>query len=855
MSRPSVRVLLAVIPTLLLAGVWLGALASAATVAAGALSPLATAAGGAPAYGFPADWSLAGASLVGDEPTASVFAVNSLSNSLSFSADAACAGKAPLRARMIRLGASRARLRWHAPSAGSPLAYRVLGAGHTVGQVKGTSMVVRVVPGQHAAFTIQARYAMAPRSCAKTLQVKVAFRPPGRVQQLHILAHVSGGIRIGWRAATRGDAPLSGYRVIRDSKVVSQTHGRVFTLRLNPRYAHRVAVAAVDVDGHLGPSSNTLTIGGPGPQAVSASPGVPGDVSASDIEDEAATILWLASSPGGAQIVGYRVYCEGQLVGQTTTTSMRLPHLSSAHTYAITIGAIDAAKHESVRTPTFYLTTTHTPPDGPASLSAEHVTDTSATLSWQAGSANTGSLVGYLLFEDGQPEELVQGQSTTVTLASQRSYVFTVRAMDSAGYLSAPASNLTVVTTHTPPSTPGGLAGSEVTQHSAALTWSPSMAVSGQIVGYRVFRDGVLVGQPTTPGMTLSGLAPLSTYQVTVVAVDSLGAISEPTAPLALKTEPPTQTHGTAQAFLLASTDQSFADLQAHYEQIGVVYPTYFECGVGGAVTGNNDPLVTGWAEERGVAVMPRLNCQNPVDEAQILNEPAAEQNTIDQLALLCATYGYQGIEVDFENSSANAPAERNPFTAFITALAARLHAQGDKLSTVVTAKAYNATTGRAAMYDDAALSGPSDYVLVLDWGLHWTTSAPGGMDELPWFRYVAEYAATMPNRSKFVIAMPMYGIDWPNGGGAGNPGTPLEFNNITTLMSEYGVLSEWEPRAQDPHFSYVDALGVSHSVWYSDQQSLAPRVALADSLGMGVALWHLGSEDQSIWELPGLGG
>ena len=411
MSRPSVRVLLAVIPTLLLAGVWLGALASAATVAAGALSPLATAAGGAPAYGFPADWSLAGASLVGDEPTASVFAVNSLSNSLSFSADAACAGKAPLRARMIRLGASRARLRWHAPSAGSPLAYRVLGAGHTVGQVKGTSMVVRVVPGQHAAFTIQARYAMAPRSCAKTLQVKVAFRPPGRVQQLHILAHVSGGIRIGWRAATRGDAPLSGYRVIRDSKVVSQTHGRVFTLRLNPRYAHRVAVAAVDVDGHLGPSSNTLTIGGPGPQAVSASPGVPGDVSASDIGDEAATILWLASSPGGAQIVGYRVYCEGQLVGQTTTTSMRLTHLSSAHTYAITIGAIDAAKHESVRTPTFYLTTTHTPPDGPASLSAEHVTDTSATLSWQAGSANTGSLVGYLLFEDGQPEELVQGQS------------------------------------------------------------------------------------------------------------------------------------------------------------------------------------------------------------------------------------------------------------------------------------------------------------------------------------------------------------------------------------------------------------------------------------------------------------
>jgi spore germination protein YaaH len=778
-------------------------------------------------------------------------------NSLSFSADvaSACAGRTPLRARIGRLGASRARISWHAPSAGSPLTYRVLRAGHTVGQSIGTSMIVRVTPGERAVFKIQARYALAPRFCAETLRATVAFRPPGRVQRLRILASTSGSIRIGWRAAQRGDAPLAGYRVIRDGKVVGQTHWRSLTMRVSPRNAHSVTVAAVDVDGHLGPSSNVLTIGGPGPQAASAAPSVPGAVSAGEIEDEAATILWLPSSPGGAPIVGYRVYRDGELVGQTSTTSMRLTQLASTHTYAITIGALDAAKHESVRTPPLSLTTTHTPPSPPSLLSAEHVTDTSATLSWQAGIVNAGSLAGYLLFENGQPEEVVHGQSTTVTLASQRSYVFTVRTLDSDGYLSAPAPDLTVVTTHTPPSTPGKLAASEVTQHSAALTWSPSTAVSGQIVGYRVFRDGDLVGQPTTPGMTLSGLAAGSTYEMTVVAIDSLGAISEPTPALVLKTAPPTQTHGTAQAFLLASTDLSFDDLQAHYEQIGVVYPTYFECGVGGAVTGSNDPLVSGWAEARGIAVMPRLNCQNPPVEEQILNEPVAEQNTIDQLASLCATYGYQGIEVDFENSSANAPSERNPFTAFITALAARLHSQGDKLSTVVTAKAYNATTGRAAMYDDAALSGPSDYVLVLDWGLHWTTSVPGGMDELPWFRYVAEYTAEMPNRSKFVLGMPMYGIDWPAGGGHSNPGTPLEFNSITTLMSEYGVLSEWEPKAQDPHFSYVDALGVPHSVWYSDQQSLAPRVALADSLGMGVALWHLGSEDQSIWELPGLGG
>jgi spore germination protein YaaH len=777
-------------------------------------------------------------------------------NSTSFSAGIAstCASRTPRGAHLTKLASTRVRLSWMAPSGKAPLAYRVLRGSKTVGQTAGRSMVVRVSAGTRAAFTIQARYAQAPKACSQTVRAKLGFRGPGQVRKLRVLSQNTVGVRLGWQAAARGDDPLAGYRIERDGAVAAETHGRSFMLRLSAGRTHTVAVTAVDTAGHLGAASQTLTIAAlhSASAAGGGAPSTPGSVSASEIGDEAATISWLPSDPGSARITGYRLYRDNQLVGQVAGTSMRLTHLSSLHTYGITVGAVDADKHESPRSPSLALTTTHTPPDGPALISAEDVTDTSATLSWQAGSANDGSLVGYVLFEDGQPEELVHGQAATVALASQRSYVFTVRALDSAGYLSAPAPNLTVVTTHTPPSTPGDLTAGEVTDHSAALAWSPSTPVSGEIVGYRVFRDGVPVGQSATPRMTLESLAPSSNYQVTVVAVDSLGAISAPSAPLEVQTAPPTQTHGHVQAFLLATTDQSFDDLEAHYQQVGVVYPTYFECGAEGTVTGNNDPLVTGWAEARGVAVMPRLNCQNPNDENEILNEPAVGQKLIESLAALSETYGYAGIQIDFEGAQ---PVERNPFTAFITALAAKLHSQGEKLSTIVTAKYYNIMSGRAAMYDDAALSAVSDYMFVLDWGLHWTTSAPGGMDELSWFKRVAEYTATLPNKSKFVLGMPMYGIDWPDGGGAANPGTPLEFDDITVLESEFGVLGEWEPVAADPHFSYTDGNGVPHSVWYSDKQSIEVRVALAESLGLGVGLWHLGSEDQSIWELPGLGG
>ncbi len=713
-------------------------------------------------------------------------------------------------------------------------------------------------PSSSSRRSTHSQRAPGPLSCAQVRRRVKSFRAPSRVVGLHVLARVPGGLRIGWHTVRGADPPLTGYRIERDGAVVGQTHGHSYAVKLSKAHSHRVMVAAVDVSGCVGPASRALLIGADyvfhihTHRSNNAPPSTPGTLSASEVSSAGATMWWLPSTPGGARIAGYRLYRDDALVGQTPATTMRLSHLSSLHTYLIAVSAIDAAKHQSSRSASFRLSTTHDAPDGPTQLAALKVTDTSATLAWNEGSSTDGKLDGYVVFEDGQPERVVSGLTTTVTLASERHYTFTVRALDSAGYLSAPAPNLDVFTTHTPPPAPTDITATEVTASSATVKWSPSTAVSGKIVGYRVFRNDTPVGQTANSETTLTSLAPSTGYQITVTAVDSLGAISPPSSPLAIQTENPTPTHGNVQAFLLASTDQSFEDLQAHYQQIGVVYPTDFNCGAQGTVTGNNDPLVTGWAQARQIAVMPRLNCQNPTDEDEILNEPSKQEALINRLAQLGSTYSYAGFQIDFEGA---APSERNPFTAFITALAARLHSQGEKLSTVVTAKYYNIMSGRAAMYDDAALSVPSDYIFVLDWGLHWTTSAPGALDELGWFTRVADYTATLPNKSKFVLGMPMYGIDWPDGGGPSNPGTPLEYDNVMALASEYDVTPEWESTAADPHFSYVDSAGVIHSVWYTDQQSIGLRVALAESLGLGVGLWHLGSEDQSIWELPGLGG
>jgi len=293
----------------------------------------------------------------------------------------------------------------------------------------------------------------APMNLLRELSVHRAIHRssrPGRVRGLRVLHSNTEAVRLVWRRARRGRYPVEGYRVWRDGVVVGQTPGRSFALRLGASQVHVVGVAAVDVRGHVGPHT-TLAIGVHLP---------PGSAGGSTAHRPASRSSSHSSSAAGS-------------------------HSSSSGTPA------------PPRPPAV-----HTPPMPPAELAAERVTDTSATLSWQPGSATTGTLVGYMLYENGQPEEVVHGQSVTIALASARTYTFTVRTLDSGGYLSEPAPELTVVTTHTPPSTPEGLAASGVSEQSFTLTWSPSTPVSGEIVGYRVFRDGVAVSGRSSRNVT-----------------------------------------------------------------------------------------------------------------------------------------------------------------------------------------------------------------------------------------------------------------------------------------------------------------------------------------------------------------
>ena len=298
---------------------------------------------------------------------------------------------------------------------------------------------------------------------------------------------------------------------------------------------------------------------------------------------------------------------------------------------------------------------------------------------------------------------------------------------------------------------PRGLHVEGISPFGLVLSWERGGAGSAPVRGFRVARDGRVVSQVPQTSLRLTGLLPSTRYTLTVAAVDTQG-LPSPAATLQVTTPPPDPSTGTVHAFLLASTSSSFADFREHYQRVGTLYPTFFNCDRDDPsnILGRDDPQVTAFAHARNVPVLARYNCRTwrPCAPASATRRRAA---IIAGLVDRVQRNGYDGINLDIESG---AQSDRDALTAFTGALADALHAIGARLTVDVSPKIREvANHPRSSFYDYEALAQKADTVLVMAWGLHWTTSAPGPIVDLPWLTNVAAFVRTIPGAERFVIA------------------------------------------------------------------------------------------------------
>lgn len=333
----------------------------------------------------------------------------------------------------------------------------------------------------------------------------------------------------------------------------------------------------------------------------------------------------------------------------------------------------------------------------------------------------------------------------------------------------------------------------------------------------------------------------------------------------------------------------SYSSLKQHIKQIDLLFPEWLHMvSTDGTLTGytvdshpfdvvdEQDNRVRNVDHENKVAraiadthqdteVFPLVNNYDPTNGTFVpavgdfLASATARDHFVHQVHLfLEKSPNYRGISLDFEQI----PTAAQPgYMALITSLYADFQTHGWKL--------YVNTPVGDDDYNLAYMAAHSDGLLIMNYDQHQTDSEPGPIAAQDWFiDNLKSVLKTVP-KEKIICGVGSYGYDWtmplpPAIKPHHKPGKPDPALNKVISSTNLSTQEAWQSASDseadveldddslNAHYAYDDEdAHVRHQVWFLDAVTVLNQMRAARALGIQtIALWRLGSEDDSLWKI-----
>jgi fibronectin type 3 domain-containing protein len=316
--------------------------------------------------------------------------------------------------------------------------------------------------------------------------------PPTAPTHLTIVTTGSNKIELAWAEST-DDLCLSGYRVYRGGVLIANPSATTYwDIGLSPSTQYCYTITAVDAtDNESDPSdeicATTKPVGAP-PSGGGSTPmedtpplSAPTNLTAEVIEGLQIQLAWRVP---GAEVVEYTIYRGGIKAGTSASPTYIDAGLDSNTTYCYRVTARDAASNESEPSnEACEKPFDFTLPDPPADLTAASVTAASVELTWTAAGDDVG-VVNYRVYRGAEPVgEPVETAFTDTSVSPDKTYLYTVTALDAAGHESYTSNAVEVRT----PAKPAPNAGCFI----ATAAFGSSLSSRVQLL--REFRDRFLL--------------------------------------------------------------------------------------------------------------------------------------------------------------------------------------------------------------------------------------------------------------------------------------------------------------------------------------------------------------------------
>jgi len=338
---------------------------------------------------------------------------------------------------------------------------------------------------------------------------------------------------------------------------------------------------------------------------------------------------------------------------------------------------------------------------------------------------------------------------------------------------------------------------------------------------------------------------------------------------------------GLRAAYYVQDDAASYSSLKEHIHQIDILFPQWLHVdapqGTLMEMSGDNlreVPAIEGntihdpdngsrvrrviQAAKMDTEIYPHLNNYNPHTQSwdsdvggvlQDADKSAGLRNQI--LRFMAAFPAYRGLSLDIESLDDNA---QPAYVSFIEALYAELHPMNLKLYVNVAASTPDEVLEQIAAH--------SDGIVLMNYDEHQTTSEPGPVASQSWFVDNLLRVLKVVPKDKLICAVGNYGYDWTLS--IPDPKDKKHSKPKVLNTEDLPVSDAWQ-RASDadadldldydtlnPHFEYIDEdANQRHVVWFLDGVTLLNELRVARLMGVQTfALWRLGEEDSSLWNV-----
>ena len=229
------------------------------------------------------------------------------------------------------------------------------------------------------------------------------------------------------------------------------------------------------------------------------------------------------------------------------------------------------------------------------------------------------------------------------------------------------------------------------------------------------------------------------------------------------------------------------------------------------------------------------------VDFAQLYSSKAARTNMVNKLVGEAKSYGFDGINLDYENIKS---AYAKDYLQFVRELSVACERNGIVLSTDnYKPEAYN------RCYNLKEQSKFVDYVIVMAYDEHYAGTEAGSVASLPFVKEAVEDTVQLVGKEHVIAGIPFYTRIWTTTDG-NTTSRAVGMQAAVDQLNSDGQVALWNDDCGQYVASYT-VENATRQIWFEEEKSIEAKMQVIQQENTaGVACWKLGLEKSTVWSI-----